>query len=141
LLYYFSLLSMHCVYVKVLSGTSSAKWHVLNFHTDRYVSTAIVTIPETKPAATGASMVQFKHISVYTFAFSHFSTWSLASPWSNQCSGVSESVLCWCRLNCVPDNELSFYKEKGIWRQIFPLWSLVAVRFYTVFEQEMRVSE
>lgn len=127
----FRLLSMHCVYVEALSsGTPSATWHDLNFHTDRYVSTATM--------ATGASANIFQD----TLLHSHTSQLDhLHTPCSNQCSGVSDSVLRWCNLNCVQDNELSFYKGNGIWRQIFPLWSLVAVRFFKVFQHEIRGSE
>lgn len=67
----------------------------------------------------------------YTLLHSHASQLDhLLAHCSNQCSGISNSVLYWCHLHCVQDNELSFYKGKGILRQIFPLWSLVAIRFF-----------
>jgi hypothetical protein len=52
------------------------------FHIDRYLSTATVAMPKTKPVATDASMVQ------YTFLYSHTSQ----SGHSNQCSVACDIV-------------------------------------------------
>lgn len=115
---------------------SSATWHMLTFHTDRLLCQFM------RPNLQLLLQIWFSiNIFQYTLLHSHTSQLDhLPAPCSNQCSGISNSVLCWCYLHCVQDNELSFYIGKGILRQIFPLWSLVATRFFKNFQHEIRGS-
>jgi hypothetical protein len=120
---------MHCVCLKaLLSGTPSVTWHAL---TSTQTGTSPWLLWQSLRPNLQLPMQVWFGINIFQDTLLHTQTSQLGhyhAPCSNQCSGVSDSALFWCHLNCMQDNELRFYKGKAIWRQSFPLWSLVAVR-------------